>query len=292
MKKCENRAKCEAYSWFEKKGECTIYDVRPGMVRKVDDNSFCARVPVPTPSPTVAPTSSPTESPTKAPVQPPIKCIISASLGFDFEDPDDAPYYGQHLDWMEVTKESDEKDICSGYYNNNGELPSWCRYVNSKKNYDGAHVDNFEDYYYTEDELKDELATRETVYIKKAEEEETKIQVFHWLFRSEYYPTFPTWNDHMMAPKLRIMNLAHPTQKQIGRDYSHPVSKHIRTHIMKNGKWVGNPNYKGNFEVTVICNKNCFCEAKGYKVWNGFETWRMLDGDENYATRRPRRRIH
>jgi len=285
-KKCNARDKCEAYTWIEKKLTCIIYDFRPRKVKKGDETSLCARLPRPTNPPTDQPSDSPTKVPTPPTSPPtdkpvaPLKCTIKAVLGFDFKDPDDAPYYGHHLDWIEVSKKGKTPDyICSAYYHNINDAPGWCTYKNSVEGHDGAHVDNWMDEYYTDAELENELVSEETVRIKDAADHVTAINVYHWLFDKDYYPGDPEWKDHMMAPKLTIYNLSNEKQNKIGGPFQHPVSQYVSTHIEQDdGTWVGNPFYKGNFKLEVHCNRFCRCEVKNYKASNGFDAGRVAEG--------------
>ena len=43
--------------------------------------------------------------------------------------------------------------------------------------------------------------------------------------------------------------------------WSNTPVKEISTHIKKNGKWVPNPAYDGDFTVTVTCSDDCECVA-------------------------------
>jgi len=215
-------------------------------------------------------------------------CNIRAVLGFDFTDPDDAPYYGHHLDWIEVGKLGKTPNyICSAYYHNIKDNPDWCTYKNSVEGHDGAHVDNYMDEYYGEDELKNELATRETVRIKGAHDHVTEIKVYHWLFDVDYYQGYPEWKDHMMAAKLKLYNLSYARDhknyvikdEDKNKSWQHPVSLYIPTHTKQDdGTWVGNPDYRGNFQIEVHCNSKCRCEAKNYKIRKGFDAGRVAEG--------------
>lgn len=272
--KCGKNDLCMAYTWVLKnkakeQGKCSTHNFWPNKLKKDKEGSYCVRVAKPTDAPVPAtpkPTNKPTEKPTS------MTCNIEVTLGFPFKDPDQAPYYGQHADWIEVEKiDYGDGKVCSAYFESYKKNPTWCRYKNSMKDGDSAHVDNYEDEYYTDDQLKDEMATRETVFIKKAQEHVTLVKVYHWLFDENYYPALKTWNDHMMAAQLKITNLSHGTQKRIGDEfYHHPVKAHIPTHIKSKGKWVGNPEYTGNFELKIVCNKSCRCEVQGRKNFNGF----------------------
>lgn len=272
--KCGKNDLCMAYTWVLKNkiselGKCLTHNFWPNTLKKNKEGSYCVRVAKPTDAPVPA-TPKPTNKPTDKPTS--MTCNIEVSLGFPFKDPDNAPYYGQHADWIEVIKiDHEDKKTCSAYYESYKKNPTWCKYKNSMKDGDSAYVDNYEDEYYTDDQLKGEKATRETIIIKKATEHVTQVEVYHWLFAENYYPALKTWNDHMMAAQLTITNLSHGTQKRIGDEfYHHPVKSNIPTHIKRGGKWVGNPDYTGNFKLEIVCNKFCRCEVQKRKNFGGF----------------------
>jgi len=272
--KCGKNDLCMAYTWVLKNkvlelGKCTTHNFWPNTVKKNKEGSYCVRVAKPTDAP-IPSTPKPTNKPTGKPTS--MTCNIQVTLGFPFKDPDDAPYYGQHADWIEVSKK-DHKDgkVCSAYFESAKKNPKWCTYKNSQKDGDSAYVDNYEDEYYTDDQLKAEMATRETMIIKEAIGHDIVIEEYHWLFAEDYYPSLKTWNDHMMAAHLEITNLSHGTQEVIGDPfYQHPVRVGTRSHIKSKGKWIGNPEYKGNFRVIINCNPKCFCVASKMAAFNGF----------------------
>jgi len=272
--KCGRNNLCMAYTWVPKNeklglGKCTAHNFWPNTLKRDKEGSYCVRVAKPTDAP-VPPSPKPTNKPTDKPTS--MTCNIEVTLGFPFKNPDDAPYYGQHADWVEVSKlNHKDSKICSAFY----EDPTWCKYKNSVKDGDSAYVDNYEDEYYTDEQLKAEKATRETVIIRKATEHVTQVEVYHWLFAEDYYPSLQTWNDHMMAPQLEITNLSHQTQKAIGdksgqKVFQHPVNPNIPSHIKSKGKWIGNPKYTGNFKLEIACNKFCYCEVQKRKNFGGF----------------------
>jgi len=309
--KCGFSKSCMSYNYNDETQECTTYDFRVKRLTPKKPQNLCARVgstaptlaPVkPTKKPAkptkrpvkptnrpVKPTKRPVVKPTKKPVAAPV-CTLEVTLGFGFKDPDDAPYYGYHADWIEVfKKDSPDEHVCSSYYNAKNDLPTWCSYRNSDENGDSAFVSNLEDEYYTLEYLKEnEHATQEKLRIKTASEYPTKINVYHYLFENDYYTSLKTWNDYMMAASLSIYNVSNEKQDQIGRDLKHPTSKDVPTHIKKNGKWVGNPDYKGNFGLTVTCTKNCFCEVSNLKVFGGFVEYRLPSKADGNGNKKPR----
>jgi len=236
------------------------------MTLSVQEYQKKTKAPVP---PTPYPTASPTEK---------LKCNIVAELKFPFLNLKNATYYGQHADWLEVTKKDYKNSyICSSYYASVNDLPGWCTYKTFDKNGkegngDGAIVDNFEDEYYESSYLDEhEILDSEFVKIKDAHDHVTIIESLHWLFLEDYYPDDESWHDHMMVPALTVRNLSNDNQDVIGEIRQHPAKKNVSTHIKKDGRWEGNPKYKGNISVEIHCNKFCRCEQKEYKEYGGFE---------------------
>jgi len=263
--KCGHKKKCKSYSW--KHDKCTLFHFRVKGTRKNKEGSVCARVPKVTKAP-APPSPSPTSSPTKKP-----ECKLQVKLGFNFKNPNNAPFFGTHADWMEVSKKDYKSgNDCSSYYDFHDKLPGWCKYKNSKPKGDSAMVENYEDKYYTLDYLeKYETVTSETIIIKDAADEPTQIKVYHWLFDEDYYPGLDEWDDHLMIPTLTIVNLSNDSQEKIGRDLKHPAKTNESDQMKKNGNWVGNPKYVGNISVEIHCNKFCRCEQKKYHEFGGFE---------------------
>ena len=89
-------------------------------------------------------------------------CTLTAHLGYPYDDPDSALYYGYHAESLKVTMVGDDWYVCSWYYS--ADLPEWCTYENSDAEGDSAYVANLEDYYYADiDDL--ETITEETIVI-------------------------------------------------------------------------------------------------------------------------------
>lgn len=320
--KCGFSQRCKSYNYNNMTLDCITYNLR--VTNLIDKKPFnvCVRIPKATRAP-VKPTEQPVRQPTKKPVKPtkrPIKptrkpvkpttkpvkptkkpfkppsveCNLKATLGFDFKDPDNAPYFGGHADWLEVIKKGTPKEyICSAYYHGINDNPVWCKYSNSVKGGDSAYVENMEDEYYTAEQLKTEQVSEETVKIKSAADYPTVFRVYHYLWDKDYYPNLDTWQDYKMAAKLKIHNLSNPKQSgQLGRTYQHPTTEGQSTHVKINGESIGNPNYEGNFEVTVTCTRFCFCSVDDYKVSKGFVDYRLSDGvDGNHNTKRRHKRL-
>lgn len=296
---CDGSKNCKAYMWNGKIDKCVIYKYRLTSENVIDVKPegpmrVCAIVPKETSAPTASPvasipvtaspvasvpvtssptaspvrastkaptvsaTNAPTKSPTGSPTASPVaaagttECTLRATLDFDFGDePNDAPYYGYHADYMAVTQQG-VSGRCS--YNNKNNLPSWCTYENSSSDGDSAYVANFDDDYYDDD--INEMVTKEKIFVTGAAGSTFEFKVRHWFYGKDYYPD--EWFDHMMAATLRIRNKSNPDQKDLNEDgWSHPVDMNTPTH--KNG--AQNPDYKGDFVVTVSCSDSCFCSA-------------------------------
>ena len=82
------------------------------------------------------------------------KCTLKAKLGFPYDDPDEAEFYGYHADMLDVTEAGDDWFVCSWYYTNG--LPDWCAYENSDPNGDSAYVVNLDDEWNDWEELTEE----------------------------------------------------------------------------------------------------------------------------------------
>jgi hypothetical protein len=159
---------------------------------------------------------------------------------------------------MEVVEAGKYDDVCS--YDTKNTPPAWCKYENSNPEGDSAFVANFDDYYY-DDGI--ETVDSETIHVSGAAGKTFEFYVSHWFFGKDYYADLPTWNDFMMAATLRIRNMSHETQKQLGSGgWSHPTDISTPTHIRnESGKYVRNPEYQGDFKVDVSCDDQCFCTA-------------------------------
>ena len=259
---------------------------------KVSSNRVCGIVPKnseapslpPTPSPTKAPTKAPTVSSTKAPVAPPTKapvappvappvasptlnqdpgtqCNLQAVLGFPINDPDEAPAYGYHTDYMEVYS-SENGQYCSGEMSLQGNTPSWCAYQNSRPNFEGASLYNLDDDYYDD---KAELLTSETIDITVSAGKSIEIYVSHY-FEDEDYWTDDAyyWDDHLLSAFLTVENMSNDSEVFLssGEGWTHHTELETSTHIKDaNGDWIQNPDYGGNFLVTISCDSYCSCES-------------------------------
>jgi hypothetical protein len=211
-------------------------------------------------------TANPTPSPTKL-------CTLEAQLGHNFADPDKAPYYGYHSDWLQVTKNSpDDFKICSFSKFDKDELPPWCDYQISAVFGDPAWADsatliNWDDDYYPEGDF----LSKEKAVIKGAAGATIYILVQHYFYDEDYYADDDSWNkDHMIPALLTVVNMSHKSQTALhtGQGWSHPAQKNTPTHIKnKDGTYSPNPNYQGNFCVTISCNSNCLCTAN-YSIEN------------------------
>lgn len=195
------------------------------------------------------------ETPTGDAEEPAVECTLKAHLGYPFDDPDDAAYYGYHAENLEVTMVGDDYWVCSWYYSD--DLPEWCTYENSDPNGDSAYVANLEDYYY--DDIDDlETITEETIEITGVAGNSYEFKVEAYIFPRDYYTNYDTWADHMNVATLTIEG----ENGELNEDgWSYEASKDVSTHIKQNGKWVPNPDYEGEFTVTVTCSEECECEA-------------------------------
>lgn len=86
---------------------------------------------------------------------------MKAKLGFPYDDPAEAGYYGYHADMLDVTEVGDDWYVCSWYYTRS--LPDWCTYENSDPKGDSAYVVNLDDYY-----MDMETITEETIKVFNA----------------------------------------------------------------------------------------------------------------------------
>jgi hypothetical protein len=182
-------------------------------------------------------------------------CTLEATLAHPFDTPDDAPYYGYHAEYLEVTMASDDYYECSWSYSD--DLPNWCTY---SSNGDSAYVANFDDDWVADDTWEELTSEEVTVYATPGETYNFKVQT--WFFDEDYYTSYETWNDHMMAAVLKIKNKSSDNQNQLkSSGWSHPVDVDVSTHIQVNGEWVVNPDYQGSFLVTATCDDDCLCES-------------------------------
>ncbi len=76
-----------------------------------------------------------------------------------------------------------------------------------------------------------------------------------------------------MAAKLIMKN----NGSEIEGEWSHPVDLDTPTHIDKNGKSSINPDYDGNFCITVTCTDLCDCNADDYTLYDDNYYWQNLD---------------
>ena len=206
----------------------------------------------PTPAPTAKPTLAPTAKPTLAPA--PVKCELDVKLGYPFTDANSADYYGYHASMLSVLKQGDDYYECSFYYT--GDLPDWCTYENTDPAGDSTFLSNWDDDTY-------DFIDEELVHIFDAAGGTFIFTVNHYYFGKEYYPEDENFKDHMNTPTLTIENLNGDRNWDDG--WIKEVEKDVPAHIKKSGKWVKNPDFEGDFTVTVSCNNNCSCEAS-YKL--------------------------
>lgn len=186
-------------------------------------------------------------------------CDLKATLDYPFNSPDDASYYGHNSDYLEVTMEGDDYWECSWAYSDG--LPDWCTYKNTDPNGDSASIVNLDDAY---EEL--ETLTGEEISITGASGNTYKFLVNHWFYNANYYPELDEWNDHMMPAVLKVKNMSNLDQGHLrSKGWTRPVEIDVPTHILQDGEWIKNPDYKAKFMVTVSCTSECFCSSS-YEV--------------------------
>lgn len=203
-------------------------------------------------------TKSPSGS-TKSPSHKSNRCVLEAKLGHPFEDPDDAPYYGFHFDQLSVRR--DDGQYCDALEKIQ---PAWCKFEKSGY-YPGAYVGNVDDYY---DEWAENCDKAEdiTYTIDDAAGRTIKLYVSHFFFNVDYYAYYESWSDHLMPAFLTIKNKSLNTDLGPQGGWSHPVNKEVPTHIKKGLEWIPNPDYRGEFSVTVTCSESCDCNAGSYTI--------------------------
>ena len=189
-------------------------------------------------------------------------CDLKATLGYPFDSPNDATYYGYNSDYLEVTKADVDSWECSWAYSDS--LPDWCTYKNTDPNGDAASVVNLDDYYFDTEGL--DIVTGEEITITGAAGNSYNFVVNHWFYDQNYYPTMDKWNDHMMPATLKVKNMSNADQGQLRtKGWTRPVKADVPTHIKEGGEWIVNPDYKAKFMVTVSCSDDCFCSSS-YQV--------------------------
>jgi len=185
--------------------------------------------------------------------------VLKAELGFpDWEDPDEADYFGYHTNYLEVWYNA--TNYCDAWTSK-----PWCTYENSNPGSAMSYVSNIDDYYWPEELLAEcDHIQEEQFTIRNAQNKTTNFNVYHVFEAKDYYPEYETWNDHMMAPILTITSesTGEKVSDENGNDrWHHPVDKDIRTHTEEGEV---NPEYQGNFGISVTCDNKCECSAHGY----------------------------
>jgi len=273
QKKCGFMKSCKMWDYNGKNKVCKLYIYKNDGLRDMpaEKNSTCGRLPQPTQAP-VAPTRPPTRRPTRATVSPTTKppatvCELKVVHAHPFQKVNKSPYYGYQADWLEIGKRSADNDnLCTYYYKNgnSGGQPDWCRYTSS---HDSAIINNEEDEYYAEDEI----LSMETFIVKHAAANQTKINAYHYFADKLYYEENERWNSYMMAPEVKIYNLSHDEQKQVGKtSYSHPTNKNIPD-LKRDSSDEVHPNewYEGNMEIVVNCSEWCWCTVESFTTSTG-----------------------
>jgi hypothetical protein len=191
--------------------------------------------------------------------------MLEAKLGYPHDDPNDAPYYGYHADYLTITRNGGLEigDVCfgeEGYYNDSG----WCKYRNTEgKGSDIAYIGNVDaDFDDVWTKIADVVAIQ-IFTLNVAHSNTMEFTVSHWYWEEDYYTNYETWSDHMMAAMLTIDNLATGEALHPGDGWSHPVDKNVTTHTPDSES---NPDYQGKFSVSVTCDELCSCSAHDYTV--------------------------
>jgi hypothetical protein len=193
----------------------------------------------------------------------PVECVLEATLGYPFDDPDEASYMGYHQDWLLVEKDEGltDEDYC---WNAKDGERDWCSVSNScgDAEYGGAYIGNVDDYY-TEWAAKDDRLNNETFTIEDIAGKTIYFKVTHYFFDKDYYSNYEVWSDHMLVPTLTITNLSqNETLKEGG--WARPVDINVKTHTEAGDI---NPDYSKYFYVTVVCSEDCDCHPTDYSVY-------------------------
>lgn len=188
-------------------------------------------------------------------------CPLRAKLGYPgWEDPDDATYFGYHSCWLEVYY--DYYDYCDAW---SWQERDWCTYenTNTTEGASMAYIGNVDDYYDDWASYADQIQ-EEIITIAAVADMTVNFHSYHWYLKEDWYYEYDCWNDHMMAAKLSIQNLNTGTfvRDEFGQFlWNHPVDEDIRTHL-PNGDI--NPEYQGEFGISVTCDTSCNCNAHDY----------------------------
>jgi len=196
-----------------------------------------------------------------------IICKLRVTNGYPYETAQDAPYYGNHADWLEVRKEGMSNDDECAYYKKSTN-PAWCKYGPRGEKAEINHVKA------DSDEL--EILNSETLIVKYASGRRTVIDSYHYFFDYDYNPDSKEWNDHMMAPEVKIMNLSSNQQTQVGKTRKHPTDVLQSTHL-NDGEI--NPNYEGNMKIVISCSESCFCKEDSFETSTGDMYYESNDGE-------------
>lgn len=215
--------------------------------------------------PTTSPTKSPLSAPTKSPLPSPPECVLEATLGYPYSDPDESPHKGYNSDWLMVERGEglNDDDYCWG-----GSNTDWCTVINTSGNSSmGAYIGNVDDYYADwaaeDDQVHNEIFTLRDVGAKTM-----WLKVNHFFLKKDYYTEF--WNDHLMAAALTVTNKNNGKTLSPNGGWSYPVAPNVPTHIKNTaGKEIANPDYPHYFYVSVNCTEYCNCEAGDYEVFYG-----------------------
>ena len=192
-------------------------------------------------------------------------------MAYPYADPDDAPYYGYSSKWLIVWKGAgvDYGDYCDSYYNDAyyGDSSYFCSYFNTGGS-SSTYIGNVEDWYSESWAEEEDLLFDEVFTLKDVASSNLTFEVLHDFFYYDYYYQYDTWNDHMFAPILTITNKSKDVNVGPKEGWTHPVDLDMKTHIINNQVHSPNPEYKGNFFVTVTCDSYCDCVPTNYEVFD------------------------
>lgn len=205
------------------------------------------------------------------------ECILQADFAHPYDDPNDAPYFGYSGAYLEVQKGKNEENLCDS-----AAPKPWCVYENSSKDGTYAYVQNIDDYYvtyedqegtkceeyYDDDNIGCEYLYKETITMRGMLGVTTTFYGYHIYNDQDYYNYDPNWQDHMMAPALKITVLnTGAILDNGGNGWSHPVDVNITTHTGDNLDEV-NTDHEGAFSLEVKCDGKCNCIAGAFETFH------------------------
>jgi len=165
-------------------------------------------------------------------------CIIkkedSCSLRAELKYPENPEFFGYHRDDVSVTKVGSD-EICN--MDSVGETSWGCTHTGNAV----VWAPKDPDYY--------DYNNEESVDITSMYGETVSLQVLHQF--SEYELLHQS--DHQIQGKLHLFI----NENQVGA-FTHPQNRNEDTHLEDGSV---NPEFKGEYKVTVSCDENCICET-------------------------------